>query len=46
LPGFLTILNYYASINRGASKKVLSLFPNIKALNRPLFNLPVALDPF
>jgi hypothetical protein len=21
LPGFLTILNYYASINRGASKK-------------------------
>ncbi len=46
LPGFLTILNYYASINRGASKKVLSFFPNIKALDRPLINLPVALDQF
>ena len=46
LPGFLIILNYYASINRGASKKVLSFFPDIKPLDRPLFNLPVELDPF
>jgi hypothetical protein len=44
-PGFFTILNYYASINRGASKKVLSLFPDIKPYDRPIFNLPDKLDP-
>lgn len=45
LRGFLTILSYYASINRGISKKVLTFFPDIKPQDRPLFTLPEELNP-
>ncbi len=43
--GFLKILSYYASINRGASSKVLSFFPNIIPQPKPFFDLPKSLDP-
>jgi len=41
----LTILTYYASINRGVSKKVLSHYPNITPFEKPVINLPDNLDP-
>jgi len=44
--GFITILSYYASINRGGSKKVLKFYPNIKAFERLSVNLPANLNPF
>jgi hypothetical protein len=44
--GFLTILSYYASINKGVSKKVLNYYPNIKPVKRPSVNLPDYLNPF
>ena len=46
LKGFLTILSYYASINRGLSKKVKTYFPHIKPYEKPFFNLPAKLDPY
>nr|UYR50860.1 hypothetical protein [Morchella crassipes] len=46
LSGFLTILTYYASINRGMSKKVLKHFPNIIPYTKPTFDLPDQLNPY
>lgn len=46
LKGFLTILSYYASINRGISDKVKVHFPNIKPYEKPVFCLPDKLDPY
>jgi hypothetical protein len=43
--GFLKILSYYASINRGVSKKVLKYYPNISATDKPVINLPDNLNP-
>ena len=43
--GFLKILSYYASINRGASKKVLHHYPNILPADKPIINLPNNLNP-
>lgn len=44
--GFLSILSYYASINRGISPKVQSFHPNIIAQPKPVLNLPLNLDPY
>ncbi len=44
--GFLTILTYYASINRGISKKVLMYYPHIKPVIRHSVNLPLNLNPY
>jgi hypothetical protein len=38
--GFLNILSYYASINRGVSKKVLFHYPEILPADKPIVNLP------
>jgi hypothetical protein len=38
--GFLNILSYYASINRGVSKKVLFHYPDILPADKPIVNLP------
>lgn len=43
--GFLTILTYYASINRGISNKVLMHYPHIKPVIRHKVNLPLNLNP-
>jgi hypothetical protein len=43
--GFMTILNYYASINRGLSSKVLSSYPDIVGVDRIKPNLPNCLNP-
>lgn len=43
--GFLKILSYYASINKGVSKKVLEYYPNIIPVDKPVINLPVNLNP-
>jgi hypothetical protein len=43
--GFLTILSYYASINRGVSKKVLKYYPNVLPFPKPIINLPDNLNP-
>jgi len=43
--GFLTILSYYASINRGVSKKVLNYYPNIIPSDKPIIDLPNNLNP-
>ena len=43
--GFLKILTYYASINKGVSKKVLSYYPNILPISKPIINLPDNLNP-
>lgn len=43
--GFLNILSYYASINRGASKKVLSHYPDILPIDKPIISLPENLNP-
>jgi len=45
-PGFLSILSYYASINRGVSPKVQSFHPNIIPQPKPVLNLPKKLDPY
>src|SRR5436305_2960153 len=45
-PGFLSILSYYASINRGVSPKVQSFYPNIIPQPKPVLNLPKKLDPY
>ena len=44
--GFLTILTYYASINRGMSKKVEKYYPNIKPVIKTSIILPNYLNPF
>lgn len=43
--GFLKVLSYYASINRGVSKKVLEYYPNIIPAGKPIINLPDNLNP-
>jgi hypothetical protein len=43
--GFSTILSYYASINRGVSKKVLKNYPDIIPFGKPVLNLPDSLNP-
>lgn len=46
--GFLKILSYYASINKGgacASKKVLNYYPNILPASKPVICLPENLNP-
>lgn len=43
--GFLKILSYYASINKGVSKKVLNYYPNILPASKPVICLPVNLNP-
>lgn len=43
--GFSTILTYYASINRGVSKKVLKYYPEIISIDKPVINLPGSLNP-
>jgi hypothetical protein len=43
--GFLNILIYYASINRGISKQILKFYPQIKPLMRHSVNLPLDLNP-
>lgn len=43
--GFMTILSYYASINRGLSSTVLSSFPNIVGVDRIKPNFPDCLNP-
>jgi hypothetical protein len=42
--GFLTILSYYASINKGISPRLKSAFPNIKAQEKVNVYLPVNLN--
>jgi len=44
--GFLTILTYYASINKGMSQTLLIYFPNIVPVLRPAIILPTVLNPF
>ncbi len=43
--GFLTILSYYASINKGLSKKVLKYYPDVLPFPKPIVNLPDILNP-
>lgn len=43
--GFLKILTYYASINRGISKKVQQYFPNIIPADKAEISLPENLNP-
>ena len=43
--GFLKILSYYASINKGVSKKVLEYYPNIIPVDKPVIKLPDNLHP-
>lgn len=43
--GFMTILSYYASINRGLSSTVLSTYPEIVGVDRIKPNLPLSLNP-
>lgn len=43
--GFLKILSYYASINKGVSKKVLNIYPNIIRSDIPVIGLPENLNP-
>lgn len=43
--GFFKILSYYASINKGTSKKVLKYYPNILPVHRPIVNKPCVLKP-
>lgn len=45
LEGFLKILSYYASINRGVSLKVLEYYPNIIPIDKPVIKLPYNLNP-
>lgn len=43
--GFKSVLSYYSSINRGSSKTVSNYFPDILKSKRPVFNLPLVLNP-
>jgi len=43
--GFTTVLSYYASINRGLSSTISSLYPNIIGVDRIKPNLPDCLNP-
>jgi len=43
--GFLKTLSYYASINKGVSKKVFKSYPNILSAYKPIINLPYNLSP-
>lgn len=43
--GFSKILSYYASINKGVSKKVKEYFPNIIPVDKPVISLPDTLNP-
>jgi len=43
--GFSKILSYYASINKGVSKKVQEYFPNIIPADKPVISLPDNLNP-
>lgn len=43
--GFLKILSYYASINKGVSNKVWNYYPNILPANIPVIGLPENLNP-
>ena len=43
--GFLNILSYYASINRGMSKKVYNYYHDIIPADKPTINLPENLNP-
>jgi len=43
--GFLKTLSYYASINKGMSKKVFKYYPNILSAYKPIINLPDNLSP-
>lgn len=43
--GFLKVLSYYASINKGVSKKVLNYYPDISSADKPIINLPEKLNP-
>jgi len=45
LTGFLTILTYYASINRGISKNVLKYYANIIPFGKLEVSLPDSLNP-
>jgi len=45
LRGFLLVLTYYASINRGVSKKVANAYPDITPSPRPDPVLPANLNP-
>jgi hypothetical protein len=45
LRGFLLVLTYYASINRGVSKKVAKAYPDITPYPRPDPVLPANLNP-
>jgi hypothetical protein len=38
--GLLKIISYYASINRGISKKILKYFFNIIPVDKPVISLP------
>lgn len=42
--GFLKVLSYYASINKGVSKKVSKYYPDILAADVPIINLPEKLN--
>jgi len=44
--GFNTILSLYASINRGMSPKVLTVFPNIVPVDKIRVVLPKDLNPY
>lgn len=44
--GILTILSYYAAINRGVSKKVSLHFPEITPSERPKLTFPDNLNPY
>jgi hypothetical protein len=43
--GFLSILSYYASINRGMSSTVKLAFPDVIPVERPIVTLPENLNP-
>lgn len=43
--GFLNVLSYYASINKGVSSKVLKYYPDISPANKPIVYLPDNLNP-
>lgn len=43
--GFKTVLSYYASINKGVTTKVLSVFPDIVGVDKVKINLPENLQP-
>lgn len=44
--GFIKILNFYHTINRGASLKIITLYPDIIKHKKIIHNLPVSLNPY